>query len=169
MTNGVAVGGLLTAIFIYLNMEKKITEPTEKEKKTLDSIVENAKDYVEVRGRKWGVRWIRNRARRKVTSIMNNEKDEDKVVYKCAAALRLNGFFKITFFYWFLWRWYYYVKQYSEEELVAFIDLCKKKVPVEGYLIATMLLTGMRDDTMNMTREEVNRILRERTGGQRGR
>lgn len=164
-----AVGGLARRLFIYWNMGKDMTEPTDKDKRTLDSIVENSKDYVEVRGRKWGVRWVRNRARRKVTSIINNEKDEDKVVFKCVAALRLNGFFKIFFFYWILWRWYYYVKQYSEDDLVPFIDLCKKKVPVEGYLIATMLLTGMRDDTMNMTREEVSRILQERTGGQRGR
>lgn len=150
-------------------MSKKITQPTEEDEKLLDAIAENSKDYVEVRGRKWGVRWVRNRAKRKVTHIMLTEKDEDKVVYKCAAALRLNGYFKITFLYWFLWRWYYYVRQYSEGELVPFLNLCKKKVPVEGYLIATMLLTGIKDSAMNMTREEAGRILRARSGEQRGR
>ena len=150
-------------------MARKIKEPTREDEILLDSIVENSTDYVEVRGRKWGVKWVRNRAKRKVTDIMLNEEDEDKVVYKCVAALRINGFFKITFFYWFLWRWYYYVRQYSEGELLPFIEMCKKKVPVEGYLIATMFLTGIKDTAMNMTREEANRILHERSGEKRGR
>ena len=147
---------------------KEMNEPTTEDEKLLDSMIHNSIDYVEVRNRKWGVRWIRNRARRKVSSIMLNEKDEDKVICKCAAALRLNGFFKITFLYWFLWRWYYYVAQYTEGELLPFLEVCKKKVPVDAYVMDIILLTGMKDTAMNMTKEEANRILRARLGGKRG-
>ena len=146
-------------------MCKKITEPTAEDEKLLSDIVENSTDYVTVRGRRWGVKWIRNRARRKMTDILLNEKDEDKVVCKCAAALRLNGYFKILLFYWVLWRWYYYVRQYGEGELIPFISLCKKKVPAEEYLIAIMLLTGMKDTVMNLTRAEAERIRAAHSGG----
>lgn len=150
-------------------MGKKISEPTQGDEKLLDDIVENSVDYVEVRGKRWAVRWVRNRARRKVTDILLKEDDEDKVVCKCAAALRLNGYFKITFLYWALWRWYYYIRQYGEGELLPFISLCKKKVPAEEYLIAIMLLTGMKDTVMNMTRAEAERIRAAHGGEPRGR
>ena len=107
--------------------KKRITEPTAEDEKLLSGIVEDSTDYVTVRGREWAVQWVRNRARRKVTDILLKEKDEDKVVCKCAAALRLNGYFKITFLYWWMWRWYYYVRQYGDGELLEFISMCKKK------------------------------------------
>ncbi len=148
--------------------KKRITEPTAEDEKLLSGIVEDSTDYVTVRGREWAVQWVRNRARRKVTDILLKEKDEDKVVCKCAAALRLNGYFKITFLYWWMWRWYYYVRQYGEGELLEFIRMCKKKVPAEEYLIAIMLLTGMKDTVMNMTRAEAGRIRAAHGGGRRG-
>ena len=148
--------------------KKRITEPTAEDEKLLSGIVEDSTDYVTVRGREWAVQWVRNRARRKVTDILLKEKDEDKVVCKCAAALRLNGYFKITFLYWWMWRWYYYVRQYGEGELLEFISMCKKKVPAEEYLIAIMLLTGMKDTVMNMTRAEAGRIRAAHGGGRRG-
>ena len=57
-------------------MGKKISEPTQGEEKLLDDIVENSVDYVEVRGKRWAVRWVRNRARRKVTDILLKEEDD---------------------------------------------------------------------------------------------
>lgn len=150
-------------------MAKSIKKPTIEQEGELNSVVENKKDYVEVRGRQWGVRWLHNEAIRRVTDLMLNEKEEDRVVCKCAAVLRLDRYFKIKFFYWFLWRWYYYVREYTYGELLPFISLCKKKVQVEEYLMATMLLTGIKDTAMNMTRKEVSRILQEHSTGQRGR
>lgn len=149
--------------------KKRITEPTGDDEKLLSDIVEDSVDYVTVRGRRWAVRWVRNRARRKLTDILLKEKEEDKVVCKCAAALRLNGYFKITFLYWWVWRWYYYVRQYGEGELLPFISMCKKKVPAEEYLIAIMLLTGMKDTVMNLTRAEAERIRAAHGGERRGR
>ncbi|WP_052340671.1 hypothetical protein [Bacteroides sp. 14(A)] len=91
--------------------KKTVEEATTEQEKALNSIVENKKDIVKIRGRKFSISWMRNRTRRKVTDIFLEEKEEDKVSAKCAAALVLNGYFKIKFFYWLLWRWFYYVKQ----------------------------------------------------------
>lgn len=148
---------------------KKIEQPGLDAERELNDIVNNSKDIVTIRKRKWKVGWMRNRAKRKMTDILLNEKEDDKVNSKCAAALLLNGYFKIFFFYEILWRWFYYVKQYSDEELLPVIELCKKKVQVEAYCATTILLTEMKDTIMIMTREEVSRIRQESIMAQRGR
>lgn len=79
----------------------------------------------------------------------------------------LNGYFKIKFFYWFLWRWFYYVKQYLEIELHPLIDEGKKKVRAEDYYINTIFLIGMKDTMIAMTREEAERFRQELSSGQR--
>lgn len=152
-----------------MKKKKAVNPPTEKEEALLDSIVENSKDTVEIRGRKWHVEWMRNGTKRKVTHIMLTEKEDDKVNSKCAAAIVLNGYWKILFFYWFLWRWFFYVMQYSDEELLPLIETGKKKVRVEGYCACTILLTEMKDTVKSMTREEVNRIRQECFMALRGR
>ena len=70
--------------------------------------------------------------------------------------------------WWALWRWYFYVRQYSEAELLPLIELSKKKVPLETYLTATIYLTAMKDTVMQMTRKEAETILRGRYGAASG-
>lgn len=147
---------------------KIINTPDTSDEIELNSIVENKKDVVILRGKKWKVGWIRNRALRKITDIQLNEKDDSKISSKCAAALLLNGYWKILFFYWIVWRWFFYVSQYSNEELLPVIILCKKKVQLEEFCAVTILLTEMKDTVMAMTREEVDRIRRESFTAQRG-
>lgn len=93
--------------------------------------------------------------------------EENKVVCKCAALMRLNGYWAIKLLYWFVWRWFYYVKQYSEGDLGEYIAECKKKVPVMDYLMCTTLLTAMMDTKKQMNRAEVNRIQVEQLSAQR--
>ena len=153
---------------LFMAKKKTVEEATTEQEKALNSIVENKKDIVKIRGRKFRISWMRNRTRRKVTDILLEEKEEDKVSAKCAAALVLNGYFKIKFFYWLLWRWFYYVKQYSDKELLPLVDMCKKKAQLEDYFLITIYLTEMRDTIKSMTREEVNRIRQESFMAQRG-
>lgn len=151
-------------------MGKKIVMPsTEEEEKQLDDIVSEKKDAVTVRGRKFMVGWLRNGTKRKITHIMLSDGDDDKVNSKCAAAIVLNGYWKILLFYWALWRWFYYVKQYSDGELLPLIEAGKKKVRVEDYCVCTILLTEIKDTVKAMTREEVNRIRQESFSGRHGR
>lgn len=149
-------------------MAKEIKQPTIEDEKLLNEVIENNPDELEAFGRKWKIGYLRNGTKRKVTNILMREKQEDKVSSKCTAALLLNGYFKIFFFYWILWRWLYYIKQVGDEELLPIMEYCKKKVDVESYCLVTIYLTEMRDTIMTMTREEVNRFLQESRGAQHG-
>lgn len=137
--------------------KKNITQPSIKDEILLNDIAEAEKDVVVLRGNKWRIGWLRNGTKRKITQIFLKEKQEDKVGAKCVAALILNGYWKINLFYWFLWRWFYYVKQYSDIEMLPVVEMCKKKLQVTGYFVLTILLTGIKDTIMMMTREEAER------------
>lgn len=146
-------------------MVKKETPENEKE---LNAVVENIKDEVKIGRHTWKVGYLRNGTKRKITDILVSEKEEDKVTAKCAAALALNGFFKIRLFHWILWRWFYYIHEYTDKDYLDIISLCKKKVGVEDYCVAIIYLTEMKDTIKIMTREEVNHIRQENFGVQRG-
>lgn len=149
-------------------MTKKIkapTLPTQEDKAELDGTIENSTDYVTIRGKRFGIRWLYPGVRRKYTHIVDKGEDDATLNCKAAALFVLNGFWKITFLYWFVWRWYYYVRQYTDSELVPLLVLGKKKVDVEGYMIATTLLTATRDDMMMMNRAEVEAIQAAQSGG----
>lgn len=143
-------------------------QPEKTDEKELNSIVEDKADTVTLRGRKWKVKWMKNGTKRKVTDILLTEKDELKVTTKCVAAMLLNGYWKIRFFYWILWRWIYYVKQCDESELLGVLEVCKKKVQLTEYYINTILLTELRDTIQGMTREEAERIRQEQISAMRG-
>lgn len=148
---------------------KKNTEPTHEDEVALSDLMDNKPSFVEVRGKKWKCEYLYPGTERKVTSIMLDESsDEDKVTCKCAAVLRLNGLWKIKFFYPILWRWFYYIKQYTDADLLPFITECKKKVIVQEYLLNIMSLTAMKDTMMTKTRKEVAHIQAELLGAQLG-
>lgn len=149
---------------------KVLSEPTQEEEKLFSDIQDEKPSYVLVRGNKWKCGWLKHGTERKISSVMADETiDEDKVICKCAALILLNGLWSIKFFYPILWRWFYYIKQYREDELLPFIIEGKKKVIVDQYLLATMSLTAMRDTIMSKTRKEVNRFQAELLSEQLGR
>lgn len=142
-------------------------QPTIEEERVLNSIVEDEVSEVVVRNTTYRLKYMRNATIRKITDVMLKDGDDSKVSSKCAALMVLNGFFKIKLFYWFLWRWFYYVKQYLEIELHPLIDEGKKKVRAEDYYINTIFLIGMKDTMIAMTREEAERFRQELSSGQR--
>lgn len=146
----------------------KIKQPKIEEEKELNDLAENRKDYVKVRGRRYKIGFILPGTRRKLTRIVLEEGDDSKVACKCAAVLALNGLFMIKFWYWLVWRWFYYVKQYTDGELAELLALGKKKAAVEDYYVCTILLTEMKDTLMAMTREEVRRIRQGSSSAQPG-
>lgn len=146
--------------------EKKITLPTHEDEQLLNSVMENEADYVEAGGRKYRISWLKKGTTRKLTKIMLKKGNDDKITCQGAALIILNDILKIALFYPVLWRWFYYVKQYGDEELMPIIVAGKKKIPVDQYLAATIFLTVMKDTIMTMTKAEAERILREQnTGG----
>ena len=142
-------------------------QPTIEEERLLNSVVEDEVSRVDVRGTTYKLKYMRNATIRKITDVMLKDGDDSKVSSKCAALMVLNGYFKIKFFYWFLWRWFYYIKQYLEIELHPLIDEGKKKVRAEDYYINTIFLIGMKDTMIAMTREEAERFRQELSSGQR--
>lgn len=149
--------------------KKKIVQPTENEQRDLYSVMINGIDYCELRGKKIGLRWTTGETLKKVTAVMLDKNgDESKVSCKCAAAIVLRGFFKIKMFWWILWRWYYYIKEYGDHELKPLIDLAQKKTPVTQYYEVMTLLTGLKVTKEIMTREEVQHIQTGQFGGKDG-
>lgn len=149
-------------------MNKSISQPTAEDELLYNDIVENIPTTIELRGAKKKIHWLRRGTIRKFTKIMMKEGNDDKVSCQAAAAILLNGYWSIKFLWWALWRWFYYIKQYGDEELAPIIAVAKKKIPVRQYFAATILLTAMKDTMMQMTKAEANSILQEQPGGTTG-
>lgn len=137
-------------------------QPSMEEQALLNDILGNSVDEIKVRNETWRFRWLTWGAKRKITDIYLNEKNEDKVAVKCIAAARVNGWIGMKLIYPLMWRWMYYVKQYTYEELIEAVALVKKKAPLAAYLITITSLTEMKDTMMQMTRQEAERIRQER-------
>lgn len=148
--------------------EKPITQPSQEDEMLYNEIVENTPTIVELRGKKKKIRWLRRGTIRKFTNAMVKEGNDDKISCQAVAAILLNGYWSIKFLWWILWRWFYYIKQYGDEELAPIIAVAKKKIPVRQYFTATILLTAMKDTMMQMTKAEANNILQEQPSGSTG-
>lgn len=148
-------------------MARKIkvpSQPSQEEKSEFDGLIENSIDYVSVRNKRFGIRWLRPGIRRKYTHLLNKKEEDATLNCKAAALFVLNDFWKVIFFYWLVWRWFFYIRQYTDSELIPLLALGKKKVGVQPYIIATTLLTAIRDDMMMMNREEVEAIQAAQSG-----
>ena len=148
-------------------MARKIKAPTQplmSEERELFGAAENETDYIELRGRRIGLRDLGGFAKRKISKILLKEGgDEFAVGCKCLAAAILNSYFRIKWLWWILWRWYYYMRNYTDSELTDAICIIKKKVASGSYFFNTTLLIGMRETMMSMSRGEVAASLRERS------
>lgn len=141
------------------------------DERELERMVDNEKDYVEIRGRRFAVPFLNQFGLHKISRIMTAEGGNELVVgHKCLAAARLNGYFKIKALWWFLWRWYAYIRAYTDVELTQAVALIKKKADVAMaiYSINTTLLIEMRETIMRMNREEAVATHQELFGGKAG-
>lgn len=160
--------------------EPHIEQPTEAEQREYKSIVEDTPTEVGIlrTGKKYRIRWIKNGAIEKLSKLLIHAGDTDnaanagpnvyeaicadaKLACKAAALFVLNGYWGIKFKYWFLWRWYYYVRQYDSIQLQPILAVGKKKLPLIQFYGTTTLLTGVKDTLMQMRTAEAERILQE--------
>lgn len=149
-------------------MSKVKGQVSEESQRGYDAVLEGDVAEVQLRGKSVRIGWLCNGTQRKLSHIMSTEEDERKVGAKCAAAIVLNGYWGILLLWWFVWRWYYYVMQYSDAELFPIIDEGKKKVPAQQFFVNTMSLIGLRDTMMQMTRDETERALKRFRAEQAG-
>lgn len=147
---------------MYMDMTKKIEQPSVEGERRLDAILGNEADMVEVRGGKsrYAVRWMKPGTMRRLTHVVLKEGNDGKASCMSAALIVLNDFWKISFFYPVLWRWFYYVRQYTDGELFPVIAAGKKKVPLQAFLMNITLMTEMKDTILMMKKEEVITSLR---------
>lgn len=144
--------------------DKALEEATREDEQALVSVTENEKTVVMVRGHKMKVGWMHPATADWISSLIVKDGGDNKVLAKSAALIRLNGFWKSHLFYWFVWRWYYYVRQYNSMELTPLFEEAQKKTAAEAgpaYLNATILLTALSTTKKQMTKREAERTLQE--------
>lgn len=134
---------------------KKIEQPNIELQKVLDDILhETPTEYI-FRGKKKMLGWLHKGTTRKFTHIELKEKNEWKKRVKQCAVVQLNNVWKIRFFYWFLWRYYYYIIDLDVWEVLAVLNVAKKKIQSAAFQLTTILATAMKDTMMTMTKVEV--------------
>lgn len=145
-----------------------VSQPDLEQQREYLSMVENEFTEIEIprRNRKVNIGWLKNGTINKISEIMLEKGNDSKVTCKIAAAIILNGFWKIKLMWGIYWRWLYYVKEYTDAELTPVLKEGKKKVPQIQYLLATTLAIGMKNTMMTMKKEEVERFLQEQVSEQ---
>lgn len=151
-------------------MTKIIEQPSIDNERLLDDILGDSVEMVALRSKKkqYPIRWMKPGTMRKLTHIVLKKGNDSKVSCMSAALIIINDFWKIKFFYPILWRWFYYIKQYTDDELFPIIAAGKKKVPLQTFLMNITLLTEMKDTIMIMKKEEAITSLQEHSMVQDG-
>ena len=168
-------------------MEKEpvIEQPSLESQREYVSIRDNDATVVSVLGtkKKYKIRWLKNGQIDRLSRLLirkgktddrdgQNDSpldaiiDDSKLACKASAIYILDGYWKLKFRYWFLWRWFYYIRQYDNVQLQELLDEGKKKVPLTQFLMTSMSLTAARATLMNMRTEEADHILQELASAQ---
>ena len=136
-------------------------QPNNETQAKLNDILEDGKETVEIRGKKFSIGWIKKGVIRKLSNVILTCKKEDELSARCASLVLLNSYWKIFFFHWIYWRFLW--RKYSDEELLEVFMIAKKKVDSQtrAYFTNTIYLIGMKDTMMTMTRKEAERTLQE--------
>lgn len=161
--------------------EPKIQQPSSSEQREYLSLRDNDPTIASIYGtkKKYKIRWLKNCQIEKLDRLFMHKKTSDnedasdlstldemvedaRIACKVAAVYILDGWIKLKF-YPFLWRWFYFVKQYSAMQLFEILEAGKKKVPLTQFFLVTMSLTEARGTLMTMTMREAERILREQS------
>lgn len=138
-------------------------EASKKSRRELDSIRMDRKDPVYVRDRKFMIGWIRPDVNWRINEIVEAEGEKNRLqaIHKVFTLGVLNSFIKIKLFYPLLWRWFYYVKGYSWDELLPAVTLIKKKIPLEAYWQGMALSVDMMTSWRTMEKKEAEQYRRE--------
>ena len=80
---------------------------------------------------------------------------------KQAALIVLNGYWRIRLLFPLLWRWWAYVRGYTEGQMTPIITEGKKKLPLTPYWMNMAFTADMRADWMKMTAKEAEQFRRE--------
>ena len=148
--------------------EKIIKEATKEDERLQMSVRHNLADPVKVRNKTYNVRWMHPYTEDRITQLMLEDGNDSKVLCQCAALIVLGGFWKSKFLYWYLWRWFYYIRQYNASELSELFETAQKKtVPKKQFrknrfLSIIVKLFTIREKSVDIFPDR--RIIRDRKG-----
>lgn len=162
------------------NKEQKIEQPSIDAQQIYLSLISNDAEEVQILRTKktYKIRWLKNGQLEKLSRLLLRKKtidkeqttgndaldeilEDSKLACKAAAVILLDGYWKLKLRYWLLWRWFYYVRQYDNIQLLPILEIGKKKVPQMQFYKTIMSLTEARDSLMRMRAKEVEVTLRE--------
>lgn len=83
---------------------------------------------------------------------------DSKLACKVAAAVVLHGFFTMKMKWWYLWRWFYYVRQYDVEQLNELLSAGIAALPYEETMNAYSILSATRETLKHMTFAEAQKL-----------
>ena len=95
---------------------------------------------------------------------MTTEEDiiqNTKIAAKAAALYLLPGYWKRKLTYWFLWRWFYYIKQYDNAQLQPIISAGYGSTPYLDFFRTADILVNQKRSQMQMTVQEVEKFMQE--------
>jgi hypothetical protein len=163
-----------------MEKEPKVEQPSVEQQREYASLRDNDATFVPIAGTKktYKIRWLKNGQIDRLSRLLIRKGDTDnedgkkdlpldaimedsKLACKAAAIYILDGYWKLKFRYWYLWRWFYYIRQYDNDQLQPILDEGKKKVPLMQFLMTTMSLIGAKATLMNMRTEEAEATLQE--------
>lgn len=159
--------------------EEKIEQPSIDAQQIYLSLISNDAEEVGIlrTKKKYKIRWLKNGQLEKLSRLLLHKKtidettttgsevmdailEDNKLACKAAAIIILDGYWKIKFRYWWLWRWFYYIRQYDNIQLHEILEVGKKKVPLNQFYATIMSLTEAKDSLMRMRAKEVETTLR---------
>ena len=126
--------------------EPKVEQPSVDIQQVYLSLIANDAEEVEIlrTKKKYKIRWLKNGQLEKLTRLLLHKKtidesmttgsevmdailEDSKLACKAAAIIILDGYWKLKFRYWYLWRWFYYIRQYDNIQLHDILEVGKKK------------------------------------------
>lgn len=87
--------------------------------------------------------------------------EDTKIAAKAAAIYLTPGYWKRKLTYWFLWRWFYYIKQYDLDQLQPILAAGHNSIPYLTFLQAMSVLVNQKTTQMRMTRAEAEKVMQE--------
>lgn len=159
------------------NKEPDVRQPDIEQQREYVSLRDNSATPVHIRKKMYRLKWVRGGQIAKLSKLLILGKTQDdapspedilsdigessKLACKAAAVYLLDGYWRLKFLYWYLWRWFYYVRQYDDDDLREVLAVGKKKVPLQQFCETIMSLIEAKDTLMMMRTREAERILRE--------
>lgn len=143
-------------------------QPTIQDEKELMDINDDAKTIVEIprSKKKYKIGYMKPFSQERFTkyileaepetpnselTVLTDIKKRSRLQHKAASIVILNNWFKVVLFHWITWRWLFFIKEYTADQLYPIISEGKKKIQLETYSINMVYLALMMESTKLMT------------------